>query len=87
MIWGLVIALAVLLIAVLIHSWVFEIAEADGAFFGIVGGFFILFIASALALAWLLPDLSGRSDVRGLVNAWVHNAATVSEPTLPMYGR
>ncbi|MCR4256282.1 MAG: hypothetical protein NUW08_01105 [Candidatus Uhrbacteria bacterium] len=89
MIWALVIAIAILIVAVLIHTWIFEIAEADEVFFGIVGGFFLLFIASAFALAWLLPDLSARSNVGGLVSAWVSNGATAgSDGTseLPLYG-
>ena len=89
MIWALVIAIAILIVAVLIHTWIFEIAEADEVFFGIVGGFFLLFVASAFALAWLLPDLSARSNVGGLVGAWVNNGASVATAEangLPLYG-
>jgi hypothetical protein len=89
MIWALVIAIAILIVAVLIHTWIFEIAEADEVFFGIVGGFFLLFIASAFALAWLMPDLSAGSNVSGLVSAWVNNGATAESggaSELPLYG-
>lgn len=88
MIWALVIAIAILIVAVLIHTWIFEIAEADEVFFGIVGGFFLLFIASAFALAWLMPDLTERSNLGGLVSAWINNGATAASAgtELPLYG-
>ncbi len=89
MIWALVIAVAILIVAVLIRTWIFEIAEADEVFFGIVGGFLVLFIASAFVLAWLLPDLSAKSNVGGLVSAWINNggnAASIEGSDLPLYG-
>ncbi len=89
MILALIIAVAILVIAVLIHTLVFEVAEADDVFFGIVGGFIVLFIASAFLLGWLMPDLTGASDIGGLVSAWVNNGATAAsaESELPLYGK
>jgi hypothetical protein len=90
MVWALVIAGVVLLFAVLIHTWVFQVAEADGAFFGAVGGFLVLFVVSAILLVWLLPGLNGRSDVNGLVGAWLNNgaiAAPSGASALPLYGK
>lgn len=89
MIWALIIAIFVLVVAVLIHTLVFEIAEAGSVFFAIVGGFFLLFIVSAFAMGWLLPNLSGKSDVSALVSMWVNNGATVGSTEageLPLYG-
>ncbi|KAA0206470.1 hypothetical protein EDM68_02135 [Candidatus Uhrbacteria bacterium] len=86
MILALIIAIALLVVAILIYTLIFEIAEADEVFFGIVGGFIVLFIASAFLLGWLMPDLTGTSNVSGLVSAWVNNGAS-AESELPLYGK
>lgn len=89
MIFGLVIAMIVLIIAVLIYTLVFVVVEHDNAFLMIVGGFLVLFVVSAVALSWLLPDLSAKSDVNALVSAWVNNGGVVQQTgagDLPLYG-
>lgn len=88
MIWALIIGITMLLLAIIIQQWVFLVAEEDAHFLGAIGAFFILFIASAVALFWLMPGLDSRSDVGGLVNAWIGGPSAVSAAPsdLPYYG-
>lgn len=85
-VFALVLAIFVLLVAILIQQWVFVVAEEDHHFFGAIGAFLVLFVVSAFVIGWAMPDLTAHADVGAMARAWVDGPDAQVTQEMPLYG-
>jgi hypothetical protein len=71
--WEIVIALAVLVIAYMMKACS-HVLEEEHLLYGLLTGFAVLYIASALAIGWLSPALAAKADVRTVIHALVRDS-------------